>query len=286
MAKYIFDVDLRMQLDKVDEGARFQEEVRDTVTSYQTEPEWRKVTHDWTLHALDKRYVYNFSCLGRPIIQFPQDMVAFQEIVWDVKPDLIIETGIAHGGSLIQSASALAMLEYCEAIEKGEMLDPRAPKRRVIGVDIDIRAHNRSAIEAHPLANRIDMIQGSSIDADIVAKVKKAAEGYSRILVSLDSNHTHDHVLAELEHYAPMTSKGSYCLVYDTVVEDMPVDFYPNRPWEPGNSPKSAVFAYQEALKKNPINGDDGTPLSFQNDRTVEDKLFITVTPDGFLKRD
>jgi cephalosporin hydroxylase len=274
-----------MENGKPDEIARFQQEVRDVVTSYGQEPDWRKLSHDWMLHALDKRYVYNFACLGRPIIQFPTDMVAFQEIVWQVQPDLIIETGIAHGGSLIQSASLLAMLDYCDAVNSGEMLDPGAPKRRVLGIDIDIRAHNKDAIEAHPMSNRIDMIEGSSIAPEIVEQVKNAAKDFSRVLVSLDSNHTHDHVLAELEAYAPLTSKDSYCLVYDTIVEDMPENFYPDRPWRPGNSPKSAVVQYLSSLEKNKTLAADGQPLKFENDHMIEDKLFFTVTPDGFLKR-
>ncbi|TNE34413.1 MAG: cephalosporin hydroxylase [Alphaproteobacteria bacterium] len=265
--------------------AAFKEEVSHTVKGYENETDWQKLSHDWLLQALAKRYVYNFSSLGRPIIQLPQDMVAFQEIVWEVKPDLIIETGIAHGGSLIQSAALLAMLDYCDAVEAGEMLDPSKPKRRVLGIDIDIRAHNRVAVEAHPMAGRIDMIQGSSIDADIIAEVAEIAGGAKRVLVSLDSNHTHDHVLAELEAYAPLTSRGSYCLVFDTVVEDMPEGFYPDRPWHPGNSPKSAVFEYLERLKGAGVLGADGSPLAFENDKAIEDKLFLTVTPAGFLKR-
>ena len=200
-------------------------------------------------------------------------MVALQELVWDVKPDLIIETGIAHGGSLIMSASLLAMLDYCDAHEKGELLDTKNPKRKVLGIDIDIREHNRSAIEAHPMCDRIEMIQGSSIDPAIVDQVRQRASGFERILVCLDSNHTHDHVLAELEAYAPLTSKGSYCVVFDTIVEDMAEDFFQDRPWGKGNNPKTAVHEYISAR-------DD-----FVIDKDVEDKLSITVAPDGFLRR-
>ena len=223
--------------------------------------------------ACEYRYSYNFSWMGRPIIQFPQDMAAMQEIIWEVKPDLIIETGIAHGGSLIMNASLLAMLDYCEAIERGETLDPKNPKRRVLGIDIDIREHNRKAIEAHPMSNRIDMIQGSSIAEDIVAQVYEYAKSYKRILVSLDSNHTHEHVLAELQAYAPLTSKDSYCVVFDTVVEDMPAALAGDRPWGPGNNPKTAVWEY---LKTHP---------EFEIDKSIQNKLLITVAPDGYLKR-
>ena len=211
--------------------------------------------------------------MGRPIIQFPQDMVAMQELIWSVKPDLIIETGIAHGGSLIFSASMLAQLDMCEAIESGSMLDPRSSRRKVLGIDIDIREHNRKAIEAHPMASRIQMLQGSSIDADMIQQVRDIASKYSRVMVCLDSNHTHTHVLAELQAYAPLTSKGSFCVVFDTVVEDMPKEMFPDRPWGPGDNPKTAVWEY---LKSDP---------SFEIDRTIQDKLQITVAPDGYLRR-
>lgn len=223
--------------------------------------------------SIEARYSYNFAWQGRPIIQYPQDMVAMQELIWEVKPDLIIETGIAHGGSLIFSASMLAQLDLCDAIESGQKLDPRVSKRKVLGLDIDIRAHNRDAIEAHPMASRIQMIQGSSIDPDVIAQVRSVASRYSRVLVCLDSNHTHEHVLAELEVYAPLASFGSYCVVFDTVVEDLPGDMFPNRPWGPGDNPKTAVWKYLEAHPE------------FVIDKSIDDKLLITVAPDGYLKR-
>src|ERR1035437_8926246 len=168
------------------------------------------------------QYSYNFSWLGRTIIQYPQDMIAMQEIIWQVKPDLIIETGIAHGGSLILSASMLALLDYCEAAAAGKTLDSKASRRQVLGIDIDIRTHNRAAIEAHPLAHKIKMIEGSSVDHKIIMQVHEFFRKHERILICLDSNHTHDHVLAELEAYAPLTSISSYCMVFDTIIEDMP----------------------------------------------------------------
>lgn len=219
------------------------------------------------------KYSYNFSSLGRPIIQFPQDMVAVQELIWKVKPDLIIETGIAHGGSLILSASMLALLDYCDAVESRKKLDPKTTRRRVLGIDIDIRKHNRQAIEAHPMAHKIDMIQGSSIDPEMIDKVHKYAKGHERILVCLDSNHTHEHVLAELEAYAPLVTKDSYCVVFDTVIEDMPEGSFPDRPWGKGNNPKTAVWEY---LKSHP---------EFEIDKSIQHKLLITVAPDGYLKR-
>jgi cephalosporin hydroxylase len=230
-------------------------------------------------------YSYNFSWLGRPIIQYPQDVLAMQELIWRVKPDLILETGIAHGGSLILSASMLALLDYAEAVETGNALDLRQPKRRVLGIDIDVRAHNRKAIEEHPLSHRIDMIQGSSIAREVVADVRRIASGYTRVLVCLDSNHTHDHVLAELEAYAPLTSPSSYCCVFDTVVEDLPDEIYADRPWRQGNNPKTAVHAYLSRLATQPQLAADGQVLAFERDKTIENKVLMTVAPDGYLKR-
>ena len=227
----------------------------------------------WIRDSAKHNYSYNFSWQGRPIIQYPQDIVAMQELIWEIKPDLIIETGIAHGGSLILSASMLALLDMCDAIEAGEKLDPKISRRKVLAIDIDIRAHNRFAIEAHPMASRIQMIQGSSIANEIIEQVRTIAADYSRVLVYLDSNHTHDHVLAELQAYAPLASKGSYCVVFDTVVEDMPKEMFPDRPWGLGNNPKTAVWEY---LKTHP---------EFEIDRSIQNKLLITVAPDGYLKR-
>lgn len=219
------------------------------------------------------KYSYNFSWLGRPIIQYPQDIIALQELIWQVKPDLIIETGIAHGGSLILSASMLTLLDMNEAIEKGNMINPKISRRKVLGIDIDIRNHNRVAIESHSMSSRIQMIQGSSIDEAIVHQVHTIAKDYSNILVCLDSNHTHEHVLCELNAYASLTSKGSYCVVFDTVVEDLPKSMFPDRPWGPGDNPKTAVW---EFLKTNP---------GFEIDKNIQNKLLVTVAPDGYLKR-
>ena len=227
----------------------------------------------FVLHSTPPKYSYNFSWLGRPIIQYPQDMVAMQEIIWKVKPDLIIETGIAHGGSLILSASMLAQLDLEEAIEAGIEIDPAQSKRKVLAVDIDIRSHNKAAIEAHHMSSRIQMIQGSSVDLDIVKQVSDIASNFSKVLVFLDSNHTHDHVLSELELYAPLTSVGSYCVVFDTLIEDMPEDMYPDRDWGPGNNPKTAVWKY---LEDHP---------EFQVDQALENKILISVAPNGYLKR-
>lgn len=232
----------------------------------------RSIGHNKELHACSKafmeaailpQYCYNFSWLGRPIIQYPQDIIAVQELIWQVKPDLIIETGIAHGGSLIFSASMLELNAACGG-----------PKDAgVLGVDIDIRAHNRAAIEAHPMSKRISMIQGSSVAPDIIEQVRAKAAGKQRVLVCLDSNHTHEHVLAELQAYAPLVSVGSYCIVFDTIIEDLSADVFPDRPWGPGNNHKTAAREY---LKTHP---------EFEIDRNIQNKLLITVAPDGYLKR-
>jgi cephalosporin hydroxylase len=211
--------------------------------------------------------------MDRPAIQFPNDAWAMQELIWEIKPDLIIEAGIAHGGSLIYYASLLAMLDVAEAVGAGRVMDPRKTKRKVLGLDIDIRTHNREAIEHNPMHPWIQMIQGSSVAPEVVAQVHEIAKEHKRILVSLDSNHTHEHVLAELQAYAPLVSQGSYCVVFDTLVEDMPYDQTSDRPWGPGNNPKTAVWEY---LKNNP---------EFQIDKSIEHKLLITVAPDGYLKR-
>ena len=213
---------------------------------------------EFNIESNKAQYSYNFSWMGRPIIQYPQDMVAMQELIWEVKPDLIIETGIAHGGSLIYYASLL------ELIGNGE----------VLGIDIDIRAHNRTEIEKHPMSKRIKMLEGSSVTQEMADRVKQYAAGKQKIMVCLDSNHTHDHVLQELELYAPFVSLNSYLVVFDTIVEDMPNDYLPGgRAWNRGNNPKTAVY---EFLKTND---------SFEIQSQINNKLLISVAPDGYLKR-
>lgn len=263
----------------------FSDEVRKNIAGLEKDRGLRDLSRIWLLRTLDHKYSYNFSWLCRPIIQYPQDVIVMQELIWSVKPDLIIETGIAHGGSLVFSASMLALLEYCEAQEKGKLLDPRHPARRVLGVDVDIRPHNRAAIEAHPMASRIDMIEGSSVLPEIIARVREKARGYECVLVCLDSNHNHEHVLLELEAYAPLVSTGSYCVVFDTVIEDLPDGTFPDRQWGKGNNPKTAVREYLRRLKVEGRNADDGAPLNIEIDTAIESKLLITVAPDGYLKR-
>ena len=244
-------------------GEMFKHEREERVSAYPNNKALMDAKTVFMRESTRPKYSYNFSWLGRSIIQYPQDIVAMQEIIWSVKPDLIIETGIAHGGSLILSASLITILEACEEIENG----------RVLGIDIDIRSYNREAILAHPMSKKITMYEGSSTDKEMIGKVYKFAEKASKLLVCLDSNHTHEHVLAELNAYAPLVSGGSYCVVFDTVIEDMPDDMFSDRPWGEGNNPKTAVREY---LKTHP---------EFEADKLIENKLLITAAPGGYLKR-
>ena len=268
-----------------DPAQAFQREKTALIDQQGRDKKLRAQSLQWNIESAKYRYTYHFSSLGRPIIQFPQDMIALQEIIWSTRPDLIIEAGIAHGGSLILNASMLALLDYCDAVESGTTLDPKSTRRRVLGIDIDIRAHNRAAIEAHPMAHRIDMIEGSSIAPEIIAQVHEIASKHKTVMVILDSNHTHEHVLAELEAYAPLTSKGCYCVVFDTVVEDLPDAMFPERPWGKGNNPKTAVREYLRHLETEGSKAINGSGLKFEIDKSIENKLLITVAPDGYLKR-
>ena len=252
---------------------QFKQEIIDRIKKSENNKALLDSAKQFFLESAFSKYSYNFSALGRPIIQYPQDMVAMQELIWNIKPDLIIETGIAHGGSLIMSASMLALLDMCDAIQSGATINPRISARKVLGVDIEIRSHNRAAIETHPMASRIQMIEGSSIDPLIIEEVKKISSDYKRVMVCLDSNHTHDHVLAELKAYAPLVSVESYCVVFDTIIEDMPENNFSDRLWGPGNNPKTAVWEY---LKTHP---------EFEINKQIQDKILITVAPDGYLKR-
>lgn len=236
---------------------QFRDEVADNIARLREDHDLQALSRMWVRAIASYKYAYNFTWLGRPIIQFPQDMVALQEIVWRTRPDLIVETGVAHGGSLIYSASLLELL---------------GANGRVVGVDIDIRPHNRAEIESHPLARHIDLVQGSSVDPATATEVRRLAAGRKRVLVILDSNHTHDHVAAELQLYSPLVRAGGYLIVYDTLIEDMPAGSFPDRPWDKGNNPKTAVHDF---LKSN---------SRFRIDKDIEAKLLITVAPDGYLK--
>lgn len=241
----------------------FADQVASNIKGLSEDKDLQGMSRVWLRETSKHGYTFNFTWLGRPIIQLPTDIVAMQELIWQVQPDLVIETGIAHGGSLIFTASMLELVASC-----GGPSDSK-----VLGIDIDIRAHNRAAIEAHPMFKRITMIEGSSIDASIIEQVQQHAASAKRIMVFLDSNHTHEHVLAELRAYAPLVSLDSYCVVLDTGIEHMPADSSPDRPWGKGDNPHTAVMAY---LKEN---------NNFRIDTDRHHKLLISVAPDGFLQR-
>ncbi len=223
----------------------------------------------WMQESVNSNYSYHFEWLGRPIIQYPQDIIAMQQIIWKTKPDLIIETGIARGGSLIFYASILNLISNCGGPKKA----------KVIGIDIDIRKHNKKAILSHPMSKNIEMVEGSSINKDIFEKIKKKALKANKVMILLDSNHTESHVFRELELYAPLVSLGSYLVVFDTLIENMPKNFYKNRPWSKGNNPMTAVSKYLKKIKKNK------EKFKFELDEEIENSLLISVSPGGYFKR-
>jgi cephalosporin hydroxylase len=241
----------------MNEIERFEHERQNNIHRMAAEASLGQLGVEFMRRTIEYKYSYNFSWLGRPIIQFPQDIIAMQEIIWQVQPDLIIETGIAHGGSLIFLASLLELI---------------GRNGHVLGVDIDIRAHNRVKIDGHPMAKRITMIQGSSVDENVIRQVHEFAKGYSRVLVALDSMHTHEHVLAELKAYAPLVKSGSYLVVFDTSIEDLPEGSFPDRPWSKSNNPKTAVWEFLNNNRR------------FVVDEEMDAKLLITSVRSGYLK--
>lgn len=241
-------------MDKITE---FEMGKKKNIDAMDKDSELKKLSYDWFVSGYKYKYSYNFTWLGRPIIQYPQDIAAMQEIIWSVKPDLIIETGIAHGGSLIFYASMLELIGG-----EGE----------VLGIDIDIRQHNRTEIEKHKMYKRITMIEGSSVDEEVVSKVYGFARNKEKVLVVLDSMHTYSHVLQELRAYSPLVTAGSYLVVFDTIVEDIPEELFTDRPWGKGNNPKTAVYQF---IKEND---------RFEVDYEIEKKLLITAAPNGYLK--
>lgn len=247
----------------------FQERISAEINLQKNSKSLSKLSIDWITKAGEAGQQYMWDWLGLPIIQISQDVVQYQELIYSCKPDLIIETGIARGGSLTFTASMLCLLDIMEG------LDPKKSNRKVIGIDIDIRSHNRKALDNHPLRYKMELIEGSSIDSSIIQKVHSRVinKDKDKVLVSLDSNHTHEHVLAELNAYADLVSVGSYCIVFDTVIEDMPENSFPNREWDIGNNPKTAVH---EWVKGHP---------EFIIDKKIDEKLLISVAPDGYLKR-
>lgn len=241
----------------MDDTQQFIEQGKRDVAAMAGDSVMRDSCRTWLQKATQHSYTHHFTWMGRPIIQLPQDMIAMQQIIWAVRPRIIIETGIARGGSLVYYASLLELIG-----EDGI----------VLGIDVDIREHNRGAIDAHPMRKRIEMIEGSSIASDIITQVHQRAADHHPVLVVLDSNHTHDHVLAELQAYAPLVTRGSYLVVYDTAIADVPPKVLGDRPWGPGNNPKTAVHAFLESTDR------------FEIDRELEHSLMLTVAPDGYLR--
>mgnify|MGYP000682586691 CR=1 FL=1 len=242
---------------KISPIEQFKRERKENIRRLGKDKNLKSLALKFIIDSAKYKYSYNFDWLGRPFIQIPQDMIALQEIIWKTKPDLIIETGIAHGGGLIFYASML------ELIGEGE----------VVGIDIEIKEHNRREIERHPLSKRIVMIEGSSTDEKIVKEVQKIVKKHKKVMVCLDSLHTHDHVLKELNIYSKFVTKGNYLVVFDTIIEFLPKGFYKDRPWDKGNNPFTAV---KEFLKHN---------KNFVVDKEIENKLLITCAPGGYLLR-
>jgi len=253
---------MKLEFDAV---ALFQQEKEENIRAMTLDKNTKRIGRLFMDHVTDYKYGYYFTWMGRPIIQHPQDIVALQEVIMEVRPDLIIETGIAHGGSLILSASMLELLDICAPLDD--------IRREVVGIDIEIRPHNRTAMEAHPMYRKITMLEGSSIAPDIVEQVRAIASKHKVILVLLDSCHTEDHVLREMELYGPLVSVGSYLVVYDTLVE-FEDKTHVDRPWGKGNNPYTAVQVFMR------------THNEFSVDESIEQKIVITSCPGGWLRRD
>lgn len=242
-----------------DPKTEFQMQREADVEAMGQDSELREKSIEWMIHADKYKYTYNYNWMGRPIIKFPNDMVIQQEIMWELKPDLVIETGIAHGGSIIFTAAMMEMMGI-----EGE----------VVGIDIDIREHNKDEILNHPMNKRITMYEGNSVSPDMVERVRRHTEGKSTVMVILDSLHSHDHVYKELKAYADMTSIGSYCILPDTFIEFFPKGFYSDtRPWDVGDNPHTAMMQY---LSEN---------SDFEIDSARTHKAMITETIDGYLRR-
>jgi cephalosporin hydroxylase len=243
------------------------ERVKNNVSNLIDNKLFAELSKEWFEQSIKAEYSYNFEWLGRPLIQYPTDLVGMQEVFFKTKPDLVIETGIAHGGSLIFSASMMALMDICDGVSEMESA------RHVIGVDIDIKPHNRRAIEEHPLFSRITLLEGSSVDQSLFSELSDIAKNYKSIMVILDSNHTHDHVLEELRMYSELVSVGNYCIVMDTVIETSPIAALADRPWTVGNNPMTAVKQFLA----------EGS--NFAVDKEIEYKLSVTVAPNGWLRR-
>ena len=247
---------------------KFDKEIKSRIKNIKKNKSLIDIANKFMIESTIPKYSYNFKSLGRPIIQYPQDIVCLQELIWKIKPDLIIETGIAHGGSLILNASMLSLIDKWRNVRKLKYI-----KTKVIGIDIDIRKHNKKAIQSHFLSNYIDLIQGDSTSFKVFDKVLKISQNYKKVLVMLDSNHTQEHVMKELNFYSKLVTKNSYCVVFDTIIGKMNKKLYPDRPWDFNNSPLQAVKKF---LKNN---------KNFVSDISIDNKLLISVSPEGYLKK-
>ena len=253
----------------------FKDEVKKEILAQGKDKKILKITKKWMERAQELRYSYHFEWMGRPIIQHPQDMIATQQLIWDIKPDLIIETGIARGGSLIFYASLLELISQSGKIKNA----------KVLGIDIDIRKENLKEIKKHPMYKRINLIEGSSTNKEIYEKVYKFSKKFKKIMVFLDSNHTEKHVLDELEIYAKLVSKNSYCVVFDTLIDDFPLVCGKNRPWGKNNNPKSALNKYLKKIRKKPHFDLNNRKIDFKIDSSIDNQILISVSRGGFLKR-
>ncbi len=251
----------------------FHEECKHQILAQGNDPDLFKTSKKWLNQSSKHKYSYHFSWLGRPIIQLPQDILAIQEIIWNTKPDIVIETGIAHGGSLCFTASMLSLLDVAEINDPIENQNTPKIERKVIGVDIDIRKHNRDAIRSHPLANKIVMLEGSSIEQAIYKEIRELIPDGAKVMIMLDSNHTEEHVLEELRLYKSLVTKNSYLIVCDTIVAQMPPGSFEDRPWDINNNPKGAVEKFLKESK------------NFVVDTDIDNKLLLSMSPKGYLRR-
>jgi cephalosporin hydroxylase len=255
---------------------KFNEERRNNVKNLKSSPDFAALSFEWLNSSAKHKYSYNFDWFGLPIIQVPHDIQALQEIIWRTQPDLIIETGVARGGSLIFSASMLALMDYCAASHRNLLLDPKQSQKKVLGIDIEIRDLNRKAIEAHPLSHLIDLREDSSTSALTREFVKEYCKKYQSVMVILDSNHTRDHVEKELNIYAPLVTKGNYCVVMDTSIDLLAAEDVVDRPWGPGDNPRQAVWQFLKT---------DFGRESYEIDADIQAKISVTVAIDGYLRR-
>jgi cephalosporin hydroxylase len=259
----------------IDDHKKFKKECKKEIAKQSKSKKFHNLSKKWIEESIKTKYTYHFDWLGRPIIQFPQDIIVLQQLMWDIKPDLVIETGIARGGSLIFISSMLELLSICGS-EKNA---------KVIGIDIDIRKHNEIKIKKHSLSKRIHLLKGSSIDKKIFDKVKKISKNYKKIMVILDSNHNHQHVLEELKMYAPLVTSNSYCIIFDTIIDYMPNKFNKKKNWTSTKNPKTAIDEYLNYIKKDKPKDYDKKFLNFSIDKNLDNLIMLSNAPGGFLKR-